>query len=479
LQIDHLVPLGEAWASGAFAWTAQQRIAYYNNLTVPYALQAVTSSVNESKGDDDPAKWMPPAAAAACEYVTDWMLVKYEWSLTVDSAEKSAIADVLNASGCGTATVTLPAVQIAAGAGAIRISGSDRYATAAQLSASYAPGVSVVYIASGTGFADALSAAPAAAAGGGPLLLTAPTTVPNVVVQALQRLQPQRIVVVGGPAAVSDQVLQALHAYAPTVTRVAGADRYATSRAIVSDAFSKTGVDRVYLASGLNFPDALSASAAAGAVHGAVLLVNGAASSVDAPTVALIDAIHPNDLVVAGGSAVISDALLSSAASLNLPGGSQRLSGADRYETSQAIDDNAFPSAQVVYLASGLNYPDALAGAAVAGSRDAPLFLAPGTCVTPSIAADIQSLNPAQIVLVGGPSALSDDVGNLVRCVPPAPPTPPAPPAPPAPSGPAPVQGVHPGAFCSPGGAIGYTDKGVRMICTTTATDSRNRWRAA
>jgi hypothetical protein len=96
----------------------------------------------------------------------------------------------------------------------VRQGGADRYATAATISAwTYAPGVPVVYIASGKGFADALAGAPAAGTAGGPLLLVPNTSIPAVVAAELDRLDPARIIVLGGPASVSDAVLLQLKAF--------------------------------------------------------------------------------------------------------------------------------------------------------------------------------------------------------------------------------------------------------------------------
>ena len=95
-----------------------------------------------------------------------------------------------------------------------RLAGSDRYSTAAAISAAtYAPGVSVVYVASGVGFADALAGAPAAGTAGGPLLLVPGSSIPSVIAAELSRLQPGRIVVLGGASVVSDGVLTQLAGY--------------------------------------------------------------------------------------------------------------------------------------------------------------------------------------------------------------------------------------------------------------------------
>lgn len=97
LDIDHLVPLAEAWDSGASAWTTAQRQAFANDITRPQLL-AVTDNVNQSKSDQDPAEWMPSLTSYRCTYVRAWVQVKYYYGLSVDSAEKSALTSYL--AGC-------------------------------------------------------------------------------------------------------------------------------------------------------------------------------------------------------------------------------------------------------------------------------------------------------------------------------------------------------------------------------------------
>lgn len=94
LDIDHLVPLKEAWLSGARNWTPAQREALANDLTRPQ-LVAVTDNLNDSKGDKDIAQWQPPLASYRCTYARAWVQVKYFYSLTIDSAEKTALESIL------------------------------------------------------------------------------------------------------------------------------------------------------------------------------------------------------------------------------------------------------------------------------------------------------------------------------------------------------------------------------------------------
>jgi hypothetical protein len=94
LDIDHMVPLANAWRTGAAAWTDEQREAFANDLTRPQLL-AVTLSTNRSKGDQDPSEWKPPRREYWCAYAQRWIGVKGYWKLGVTVAEKSALTEML------------------------------------------------------------------------------------------------------------------------------------------------------------------------------------------------------------------------------------------------------------------------------------------------------------------------------------------------------------------------------------------------
>jgi hypothetical protein len=95
LDVDHMVPLSEAWDSGANSWSADQREAFANDLELPEALIAVSAASNRSKGDKDPADWLPSLQSYRCQYVQDWIKVKVKWKLSVDQKEFSAIRSLL------------------------------------------------------------------------------------------------------------------------------------------------------------------------------------------------------------------------------------------------------------------------------------------------------------------------------------------------------------------------------------------------
>ncbi|MFD6287510.1 HNH endonuclease family protein [Streptomyces sp. NPDC060205] len=103
LDIDHLVPLAEAWDSGASAWTPARRHAYAHDLDADRSLVAVTARTYRSKSDQDPADWRPPLADARCTYATDRVATNLRWQLTVDDRERTALTEL--AAGCGQETV--------------------------------------------------------------------------------------------------------------------------------------------------------------------------------------------------------------------------------------------------------------------------------------------------------------------------------------------------------------------------------------
>ena len=90
-DIDHMVPLKEAWDSGAHAWDSKTREAFANDLGFPQSLIAVSASSNRSKSDRDLADWLPTNSEYVCEYIYSWVQVKIRWSLTADSREISAL----------------------------------------------------------------------------------------------------------------------------------------------------------------------------------------------------------------------------------------------------------------------------------------------------------------------------------------------------------------------------------------------------
>lgn len=287
-----------------------------------------------------------------------------------------------------------------------RYAGIDRYATSAAISAAtFAPGIDVVYLASGATFPDALSASAAAGAGGGAVLLSQPDGIPAVVQDELTRLSPGKIVLLGGSAVLSDAVhRQAQHFTAAPIERVPGVDRYDTSAQISGSVFD-TGVDAVFLASGADFPDALAGGAAASAFGAPLLLVQ--PDALPEYTRAELERLAPAIVYVLGGSAVVSEAVLDEAASYARDGAA-RIAGDDRYETAARTAALAFPmGANVAMLADGSNFPDALSGSAAAAALGGAVILTRQDALPEVVDSYLSELHPGIVIALGGVATVS------------------------------------------------------------------------
>lgn len=290
-----------------------------------------------------------------------------------------------------------------------RQAGPDRYATAAAVSAAtFAPGVPVAFVATGENYPDAMTAAAAAPHRGGPLLLVRRDQIPPVIAAELDRLNPAEIVVLGGASVVSAGVEAALAAYAGAggVRRLAGADRYGTAAAISADTFP-AGVPAVLVATGQNFPDGLAGAPAAARLGGPLALVRRGA--IPEATAAELQRLSPAQIYVLGGPAVVSDAVMAQLDAYTA-GPVTRLSGPDRYGTAVAISAAIWRRADLIYLSTGQNFPDALVGGAAAGFRGAPLLMVPGSILPSIVGQEILRMGPSRIVILGGAGAVSDGV---------------------------------------------------------------------
>lgn len=191
-----------------------------------------------------------------------------------------------------------------------RITGADRYATSAQVSQQlYATSTSEVWVSSGSAYADALSGGPAAGRANAPMLLSRSDALPASTRAELRRLQPSRIVLVGGESALSADVRQEIAAAVPgaTITRLSGANRYETSAAVAQHGWPGTA-GRVYFATALSWPDALSGVSAAGASGAPLLLVRGTCAP--AAIRESLSRLSPTAVFILGGRAAVADGAL-------------------------------------------------------------------------------------------------------------------------------------------------------------------------
>lgn len=193
--------------------------------------------------------------------------------------------------------------------GVSRVAGADRYATAAAISrATFGSGSDVVYVATGENYPDALAAGAAAAYVRAPILLVRAGSIPTPSLTELKRLGPERIVIVGGAGVISTGVASQLGAYG-AVTRLAGADRYASAVKISAATFATNGPTTVYIATGKSFPDGLSAGPVAGRKGGPLLLVPG--TSLPSVVASELKRLDPTSIVIVGGTGAVSESVRS------------------------------------------------------------------------------------------------------------------------------------------------------------------------
>ncbi|HEY0871753.1 MAG TPA: cell wall-binding repeat-containing protein, partial [Acidothermaceae bacterium] len=318
--------------------------------------------------------------------------------LTLSTAAIAAPVAPAVASAALLPSVTLPSsVQ--------RISGASRFDTAIATSQdefAATGSAKAVVLTRADNYPDALAGVPLAAKVGGPLLLTSSASLNPTVSAEIVRVLPAggMVYILGGTAAVSAAVATTLTDNHFVVKRLAGSDRFATAVSIADALGDPT---TVFEATGLNFPDALAGGPAAIMSSAAILLTNG---SVQAPATTAYLAAHTGGTHYAlGGPAAAADPSATS------------IVGTDRYATAARVADTFFTAPTVVGVATGANFPDALAAGPDLGSKQAPLLLVPPAGALPEGSTRELILdNPTvrSALVFGGTSSISDDVATQV-----------------------------------------------------------------
>lgn len=295
--------------------------------------------------------------------------------------------------------------------GVTRLSGGDRYATAAKVSELFPTG-KPLYLTVGQDYPDALAAAARAGSQGGPVLLTKTDTLPQQTRQAIQRLKPSSVTIVGGKGAISSNVFyQVEKATTAPVHRIGGANRYETARHVAGQ--YPTGVDVVYVATGTDYPDALAGAARAGYNNGPVLLVQ--PGNVPDATRRAMQVLKPYRVVVLGGPNAVNGAVANELRDLTRAKNLQRVAGQDRYQTAAELARYYPNGLDTVVIATGEVFPDALSGAARAGQQDGPVVLVKSNSLSASTRDVLRYLRPEQILVVGGKGVVSTKVENLLK----------------------------------------------------------------
>ncbi|MBE6754343.1 MAG: hypothetical protein E7559_08365 [Ruminococcaceae bacterium] len=313
-----------------------------------------------------------------------------------------------------TVTVTKSDSQLPDHSSVTRLAGSDRISTASAISAAGWQKADTVVIANAYSFPDALAGVPLAAACDAPILLTDGKTLTKPVLDEMKRLGTLKAYLLGGEAAVASAVENALHSSGITTQRLAGSDRYATATAIAAELLSVTGKTptQLFFASGESFPDALSVSTPA-ALMGSPIFYLPRQGAVRTETAAGAQAVSCTDAVILGGTAAVSD---EGAKSLEALGYTvRRISGIDRFATALAVcrEYDSLFTGDSVALATGLSFPDALAGGAFAAKQGIPLLLT-GNTLPDGIDLYARGRNAKRTYVFGGKNAVPARVSNLL-----------------------------------------------------------------
>lgn len=302
--------------------------------------------------------------------------------------------------------------------GSSRLSGEDRYGTAVDVSREAFPnGADTVVIATGQDWPDALCASALSGAVVGPVLLTAPDALPEDVAAEIERLGARYVYIVGGSGAVSgaveDELYDLVDGY---VFRLAGADRYATSRAVaarVIDILGSTYSGTALVTTGGNYPDALAGAPLAAGLDWPVLLATPDSVYVPADT---------TSAMILGGTGAVTPAVQTYLEGKLGAGAVERVGGTDRYETASLIAQAGVDAGLTwngVGIASGEDFPDALAGGPVAGLQRTVIVLTTPDALN-AHAGSVIDANKDEIESVrffGGTGALSATTENAVKAI--------------------------------------------------------------
>ncbi|MGB3764884.1 MAG: cell wall-binding repeat-containing protein [Ornithinimicrobium sp.] len=280
-----------------------------------------------------------------------------------------------------------------------RISGNDRYETAAKVAALYPTGGDV-YVTTGQNYPDALAAGARAGSRNDPILLTKANELPPSTVAQLKRIRPYRVYIVGGKTSINSSVYRSLEGYTGSggVKRLGGSNRYGTA-ALVATTFSK-GASVAYVATGVDYPDALAAAARAGHNDAPILLTG--RSGLPAVTKQALRTINPGRITVVGSTSDVSSSVASQLRGYSKSGDVQRVSGDNEYEVAANLANYYPHGVDVVYVATSRDYPDALAGAGRAGSLGGPVVYVDRNSVPRATKDVIEDLDPERLVVLGG-----------------------------------------------------------------------------
>ncbi|MHA7139624.1 cell wall-binding repeat-containing protein [Rossellomorea arthrocnemi] len=275
-----------------------------------------------------------------------------------------------------------------------RIQGPNRYETAIEISKQGWNTADTVVLAKGSDFPDALAGGPLAFYHNAPILLTDAKSLTGATKKEISRLKAKKVIILGSEGAVSKAVENELRKMGVSIQRIGGKDRFDTAAKIAKE----IPATKVIIANGKNFPDALAVAPYASKNKYPILLTN--ADVLPSSTKAALSG-KKNSIIV-GSTTVVSDGVKK-----QLPN-PVRYGGKDRYETAKLIIQNLPLGKEIGYVATGTNFPDALAGSVLAAKNNAPILLVKDKSIPSPTKSILNGYN--QFKVWGGTAAISNNV---------------------------------------------------------------------
>ncbi len=292
-----------------------------------------------------------------------------------------------------------------------RLTGNNRYETAVSVSQEgWAKGAETVVLARGDNFADALAGVPLAYNRSAPILLTHPTVLPTATKNEIQRLGAANVIILGGTNAVSAAIEAELGTMGLSTSRIYGSSRYETAALIARELELTAGTfNRVHLATGANFPDALAAASYA-AMNGEPILLT-TLNALPSSTADALDDLTFSSIVIVGGTSAISAA---QEAALDVNYDVTRISGSNRYTTAVELAKYYSTGIPEYLIATGGDFPDAITGAVLAANKETGILLVLGSSSTPPTAVQDYLVEQAvhTVTILGGTAAVSAAMEN-------------------------------------------------------------------
>ncbi len=285
----------------------------------------------------------------------------------------------------------------------VRVAGSERYETNIMTSKYSFDKADTVILASGDKFPDALSGGPFAFALDAPLLLSKVNELPKNILDELKRLSPKKIIILGGEDSISSKVETKLKSDYK-VTRIKGADRYATSLEIAKE-FKNLGWNNGYvIANGNIFADALSSANVAAKNKMSIILTNG--KTMPSEHDKIIDVKNTKNIMVGGEDSLKIQDLMGS-----------RVGGTDRYKTAQMLAEKYFNGVKSIILADGRNFPDALTAINIYKKENSPLLLNKNNDISTDLVQKINSNPVNKAIIIGGENSVSNSDFDRIKAL--------------------------------------------------------------